>query len=105
MAINKIYVTFIPSQTLKHSRKGYKLDTFESRAYNKPELCVNKIIFMYANRTQSAQLIITYGKPYKPASTDFVGCGLKIYLRKRRSSTLRLIAIVQPPLVTPIILR
>ena len=76
MVINNISVSFVSIQPLKHSRNRSKLDTFEYRAYDKPDLCVFACVREYlnrrSNRTYHKQLIITYGKPYKPASPDFI---------------------------------
>ena len=70
MIINNISVSFVSTQPLKHSRNSSKLNTFQNRAYDKPELCVVACLRGYlirgSNRTDHKQLIITYGKPYKP---------------------------------------
>ena len=74
MIINNISVYFVSTQPLKYSRNRCKLDSFEYRAYGKPDLCVVTCLREYLNRKSNRrdhkQLIITYGKPYKPASPD-----------------------------------
>ena len=43
MVLNDLSVTFIPTEVLKHSRKGKPLDKFEYRAYDKDKtLCLIK---------------------------------------------------------------
>ena len=76
MIINNISVSFVTTQSPKHCRKGSKLETFEYRTYEKPDLCFVAYLKNYLssrnNSTDHKQLIITYGKSYKPASTDSI---------------------------------
>ena len=76
MIINNISVSFVTTQSPKHCRKGSKLETFEYRTYEKPDLCFVAYLKNYLsrrnNRTDHKQLIITYGKSYKPASIDSI---------------------------------
>ena len=40
MVLNDLPVTFIPTEALKHSRKGKPLDEFEYRSYTDKKLCI-----------------------------------------------------------------
>ena len=76
MFLNDLSVTFIPTEVLKHSRKGKALDKFECRAYVDKRLCVIACLKEYISRRNKIeglttdQLIITYRKPFKGASID-----------------------------------
>ena len=71
MVLNDLLVTFIPTEVLKHSRKGKPLDKFEYRTYENKTLCV--IAFFRRNKHEGLttdQLIIFHRKPFKGASID-----------------------------------
>ena len=76
MFLNDLSVTFIPTEVLKHSRKGKALDKFECRAYVDKRLCVIACLKEYISRRNKIdglttdQLIITHRKPFKGASID-----------------------------------
>ena len=76
MIITSISVTFVPNEPLKQSRQGSTLDTFEYRKYDKEELCVvaclNEYLCRREKRTSATLLLLTYGKPYKPAAIDSI---------------------------------
>ena len=78
MVLNDLSVTFIPTEVLKHSRKGKPLDKFEYRAYDEDKtLCVIACLKEYISRHNkheeltTDQLIITLRKPFKGASGSF----------------------------------
>ena len=62
--------------SVKHSRSRSKLDTFEYRVYEKPDLCVVTCLKKYLreknNCADHKQLITSYGNPYKSALPDFI---------------------------------
>ena len=75
MVLNDLSVTFIPTEVLKHSRKGKPLDKFEYRAYDEDKtLCVIACLKEYISRRNkhegltTDQLIITLRKPFKERS-------------------------------------
>ena len=76
MVLNDLLVTFIPTEVLKHSKKGKPLDKFECRAYKDKTLCVIACLKEYISRRKkherltTGQLIITHRKPFKGASID-----------------------------------
>ena len=76
MMINDISVSFVTTQLLKQSRKGSKQDRFKYDTYEKLNLCVIACLKDYLsrrnNRTNHKQMIITNGKPHKPASIDSI---------------------------------
>ena len=75
MIITTTSVTFAPEMPLKHSKTGRKMDVFLYRAYEERKLCVVKCIIDYVRRRgeiEDTQLLITYGKPRKPASIDTI---------------------------------
>ena len=92
MAIKNISVSFALTQPLKHSRNWSKLDAFEYRVYDKPDLCVTTYLREYlsrrSNHTNHKQLIITYGKLYKLTSPNSCVSGLKGYLQTPKSAIL-----------------
>ena len=49
MFLNDLSVTFIPTEVLKHSRKGKPLDKFEYRAYVDKTLCVIACLKEYSS--------------------------------------------------------
>ena len=49
MVLNDLSVTFIPTEVLKHSRKGKPLDKFEYRAYVDKTLCVIACLKEYSS--------------------------------------------------------
>ena len=53
MVLNDLSVTFIPTEVLKHSRKGKPLDKFEYRAYVDKTLCVIACLKEYISRRKS----------------------------------------------------
>ena len=69
-------MTNIPTEALKHSRKGKPLDKFEYRAYEDNTLCVIARIKEYISRHNkheimiTDQLVITHRKPFKGAFID-----------------------------------
>ena len=76
MVLNRLSVTFIPTEELKHSRKGKSLDKFEYGAYECRTLCVIAYLKEYISRRNKQeelitdQLIITLKKSFKEASID-----------------------------------
>ena len=73
MVLNDLSVTFIPTEVLKHSRKGKPLDKFEYKT-----LCLIVCLKEYISRRNkherliTLQLIITLRKPFKGASIDIL---------------------------------
>ena len=73
MALNDLSVTFMPTEVLKHSRKGKPLDKFEYRSYTEKKLCIISCLREYLTRRNkhvglnTDQLIITLKKPCKGA--------------------------------------
>ena len=49
MFLNDLSVIFIPTEVLKHSRKGKPLDKFEYRAYVDKTLCVIACLKEYSS--------------------------------------------------------
>ena len=76
MFLNDLSVTLIPTEVLKHSRKGKPLHRFEYRAYVDKKLCVIACLKEYISRRNKIeglttdQLITTHRKPFKGASID-----------------------------------
>ena len=76
MVLNDLSVTFIPTEVLKHSRKGKPLDKFEYRSYTDNKLCIISCLREYFTRQDkhvgldTGQLINILKKPFKGASTD-----------------------------------
>ena len=76
MVLNRLSVTFTPTEELKHSRKGKSLDKFEYGAYECKTLCVIAYLKEYISRRNKQeelitdQLIITLKKSFKEASID-----------------------------------
>ena len=76
MVLNDRSVTFIPTEVLKHSRKGKPLDKFEYRSYTHKKLCIISCLREYLTRRdkhvslKTDQLIIAPKKPFKGASID-----------------------------------
>ena len=76
MVLNDLSVTFIPTEVLKHSRKGKPLDKFEYRSYTDKKWCIISCLREYLTRRDKHvglkmdQLIITLKKPFKGASID-----------------------------------
>ena len=76
MVLNDLSVTFIPTEVLKHSRKGKPLDKFEYRSYTDKKLCIISCLWEYLiSRDKHVglntdQLIITLKNPFKGASID-----------------------------------
>ena len=50
MVLNDLSVTFIPTEVLKHSRKGKPLDKFEYRSYTDKKLCIISCLREYLTR-------------------------------------------------------
>ena len=73
MVLNDLSVTFIPTEVLKHSRKGKPLDKFEYKT-----LCLTVCLKEYISRRNkherliTLQLIITLRKPFKGAPIDIL---------------------------------
>ena len=73
----------IPTEVLKHSRKGKPLDKFEYRSYTDIKLCIISHLREYLFRQDkhvglnTDQLIITLKKPFKEASVDTMGRWVK----------------------------
>ena len=76
MVLNDLSVTFIPTEVLKHSKKGKPLGKFEYRAYEDKTLCVIACLkeYIYTRNKHEMlttdHLIITYRKIFKGASID-----------------------------------
>ena len=74
MVLNHLSVTFIPTEVLKHCKKGKPLDKFECRSYTDKKLCIMSCLREYLTRRDkhlgfsTGQLIITLKKPLKGAS-------------------------------------
>ena len=74
--LNDLLVTFIPTEVLKHSRKGKPQDKFEYRSYTDNKLCIISCLREYFTRQDkhvgldTGQLINILKKPFKGASTD-----------------------------------
>ena len=74
MVLNDLLVTFLPTDTLKRSRKGTPPDKFEYRVYEDKNLCVINCLKEFISRKNKHeglakhQLIITIRKPFKGAS-------------------------------------
>ena len=50
MVLNDLSVTFIPTEVLKHYRKGKHLDKFEYRSYTDKKLCIVSCLREYLTR-------------------------------------------------------
>ena len=50
MVLNDLSVTFIPTEVLKHSRKGKPQDKFEYRSYTDKKLCIISCLREYLTR-------------------------------------------------------
>ena len=77
MIINSECIVFLPVGVLKHSKPGRKMDTFQYRSYPEEKLCIVNCLKEYLKRRSDVphdctQLLITYGKPKRPAATDTV---------------------------------
>ena len=78
MFLNDLSMTFIPTDVLKHSRKGKPLDKFGEREYEDKTSCVIACLNEYISRANKHEglttdhIIITFRKPFKEASTDTV---------------------------------
>ena len=59
MVLNDLSVTFIPTEVLKHSKKGKLLDKFECRAYEDKTLCVIVRLKKYISRRNKHQGLTT----------------------------------------------
>ena len=76
MVLNDLSVTFIPTEVLKHSRKGKPFDKFECRSYTDNKLCIISCLWEYPTSRDkhlglsTDQLIITLKKPFRGASID-----------------------------------
>ena len=76
MVLNYWSVTFIPTEVLKHFKKGKPLDKFEYRADEDKTLCVVACIKENISRCNkhegwtTDELIVTHRKPFKWASID-----------------------------------
>ena len=83
MFLSDLSVTFIPTEELKHSRKGKPLKKFEYRAYVDKALSVIACLKEYISRCNKIegltadQLIITHRKPFKGASIDIMRIWIK----------------------------
>ena len=51
MVLNDLSVTFIPTEVLKHTRKGKPLDRFEYRSNTDKKLCIISCLRKYLTRT------------------------------------------------------
>ena len=77
MVLNDLSVTFIPTEVLKHSRKG--LDKSKYRSYTDKKLWIISCLKEHLTRRDkhvglnTYHLIITLKKPFKGASTDTMG--------------------------------
>ena len=86
MVLNDLSVTFIPTEVLKHSRKGKPLDKFEYRSYTDRKLCIISCLREYLTRWDKHvgldmdQLIITLKKPFKGALIDTVRRWVKDFI-------------------------
>ena len=78
MVLNDLSATCIPTEVLKHSRKGKPLDKFEYRSYTDKKLCIISCHREYLTRQDkhvglnTDQLIIRLKKPCIGASIDTV---------------------------------
>ena len=76
MVLNDLSVNFIPTELLKHCRKGKPLDKFEYRSYTNKKLCIISFFRKYSTRRDkhaglnTDQLIVTLMKPFKGGSID-----------------------------------
>ena len=59
MVLNDLSMTFIPTEVLKHSKKGKLLDKFECRAYEDKTLCVIVRLKKYISRRNKHQGLTT----------------------------------------------
>ena len=59
IVLNDLSVTFIPTEVLKHSKKGKLLDKFECRAYEDKTLCVIVRLKKYISRCNKHQGLTT----------------------------------------------
>ena len=50
MVLNDLSVTFMPTEALKHSRKGKPLEKFEYRSYTDKKLCIILCLREYLTR-------------------------------------------------------
>ena len=92
MVINNISVSFVSTQPLKRYRNRFNLDTFEYRAYAKPDLCVVACLREYlnrrSNRTDHKQLTIICGKHINLLHLIPSISGLKNYLQMPKPAIL-----------------
>ena len=78
MVLNDLSVTFVPTEVLKHSRKGKPLDKFEYRSFTDKKLYIISCLRGYLTRRDkhvdlnTDQLIITLKKPLKGAPIDTI---------------------------------
>ena len=76
MVLIDVLVDFLPTELLKHSRKGKRLDKFEYRWCEDKTLCDIACLKEYTSRGNkhkgltAEQLIISPRKPFKEASTN-----------------------------------
>ena len=76
MVLIDLLVNFLPTEVLKHSRKGKRLDKFEYRWCEDKTLCDIACLKEYTSRRNkheglaADQLIIFLRKPFKEASTN-----------------------------------
>ena len=84
--LNDLLITFIPTEVLKHSRKGKPLDKFEYRSYTDNKLCIISCLREYFTRQDkhvgldTGQLINILKKPFKGHQLIQKGYGSKISL-------------------------
>ena len=78
MVLIDLLVNFLPTEVLKHSRKGKRLDKFEYRWCEDKTLCVIACLKEYTSRRNkyegltADQLIIFPRKPVKEDSTNTI---------------------------------
>ena len=76
MVLIDLLVNFLPTELLKHSRKGKRLDKFEYRWCEDKTLCFMACLKEYISRQNkhegltADQLIIFLRKPFKEVSTN-----------------------------------
>ena len=76
MVLIDLLVNFLPTELLKHSEKGKRLDKFEYRWCEDKTLCDTACVKEYTSRRNkhegltADQVIIFPSKPFKEASTN-----------------------------------
>ena len=76
MVLIDLLVNFLPTELLKHSTKGKRLDKFEYRWCEDKTLCDTACVKEYTSRRNkhegltADQVIIFPSKPFKEASTN-----------------------------------